>query len=114
MQSLKYQQYFLDTCYYSTNTCPRIPTIIFLALVTIFTLTLTYLIILLLIRIAFVLMTLHLQSHQICFVTVLASFLFFIILNTLTFTSFVFLETNIFGDKTLQLSLHLTKLIMSG
>ena len=90
MQSLKYQQYLLDTCYYSTNTCPRIPTIIFLALVTTFTLTLTYFIIPLLIRIAFVLMTLHLQSHQICFVIVLASFLFFIILNTLTLMSFVF------------------------
>ena len=37
-----------------------------------------------------------------------------IILNALTFMSFVSFGTHIFGDKTLQLPVHLPKLIMNG
>ena len=48
-----------------------------------------------------------------CFVIILASFLFVIILNTLALMSFVAFETNIVGDKTLQLPLHLSKIIMN-
>ena len=59
------------------------------------------------------LLNLHLQSHEICFVIVLASFLFAILLKALTFMSFVSFGTHTFGDKTLQLSLHLSKLIMN-
>ena len=60
-------------------------------------------------------MNLHLQSHEICFVTVFASFLFVIIFNSLTITSFAFFYgTYTFGDKILQLPSHLSKLIMNG
>ena len=58
-----------------------------------------------------VLLNLHLQSHAICFVIFLASILFVIILNALTFMSFVSFRTHIFGDKTLRLLIHLFKLI---
>ena len=44
----------------------------------------------------------------------LASSLFVIILNALTFMSFVSFETHIFGDKTLQLPVYLYKLITNG
>ena len=57
------------------------------------------------------------QSHDICFTIVLASFLFFIILSTLTFASFILLGTHIFPDKQsteIQPPLHLSKLIMNG
>ena len=56
-------------------------------------------------------MNLHLQSHAICFVIFLASILFVIILNALTFMSFVSFRTHIFGDKTLRVLIHLFKLI---
>ena len=42
----------------------------------------------------------------------LPSFLFVIILSFLKFI--YFFETHLFGDKTLQLPLHLSKLIMNG
>ena len=64
-----------------------------------------------------VLLNLHLQSHEMFFIIVLASFLFVIILNTLTFMSFVIFRTHIFGDETLaalQLPLHLSYLFMNG
>ena len=48
-----------------------------------------------------------------CFDMVLPSFLFVIRLNAFTFMPFAFFGTHIFGDKTLQLSLHLPKLIMN-
>ena len=51
----------------------------------------------------FVLLNLHLQSREIFFA--IASFLFFIIYNVLT-TKSVSFRTHIFGDKTLQISLH--------
>ena len=44
----------------------------------------------------------------------LASFLCVIILNALTFISFLSFGTYIFRDKTLQLPVHLFKLIMNG
>ena len=58
--------------------------------------------------------TFHLQSHGILFVIVLAYFLFVIIVNALTFMSFASFGTNIFGDKTLQLPVHLSKITMNG
>ena len=61
-----------------------------------------------------VLLNLHLQSHEICSAVVLVSFLFVIILNALTFMSFISFGTHIFGDKTLQISLHLSKPMMNG
>ena len=42
-----------------------------------------------------VLLNLHLQLHEICFTNVFVSFILVIILNTLTFTSFVLLGTQI-------------------
>ena len=60
-------------------------------------------------------MNFHLQSHEICLITIFVSFLFVIILNTLTFVSFVLLGTHIFMENSsteLQLLLHLSKLIM--
>ena len=60
------------------------------------------------------LLNLHLQLHGICSVVALASTLFFITLNALTFMSFVSFGTRIFGDKTLPLPIHLFKLIMNG
>ena len=47
-------------------------------------------------------------------VIVLTPFLFVIILNPLIFMSFVSFRTHIFGDKTLQLPVHFSKLIMNG
>ena len=66
-----------------------------------------------------VLLNLHLQSHGICFVITLASFLFAIILNALTFMSFFCFVlfcfgTHIFEYKTVKLAAHLSKLIMNG
>ena len=55
-----------------------------------------------------------LQSHEICFTIALASFLFVIILNALTFIYFVSFGTLIFGDQALQLAGHFLKLIMNG
>ena len=55
---------------------------------------------------------LHLQSHETCFIIVLASFLFVIMLNTLTFMSSALFKTHIFVDKSLaelQLPQHLSK-----
>ena len=42
-----------------------------------------------------VLLNLHLQLHEICFTNVFVSFILVIILNTLTFTPFVLLGTQI-------------------
>ena len=62
----------------------------------------------------------HLQSHEICSVIALASFLFVNILNALIFIKcfniyiYVSFGTYIFGDKRLQLLVHLLKLIMHG
>ena len=53
------------------------------------------------------LLSLHLQSHKICPLIALASSLFVIILNALTFMSFASFGTHIFGEKTLQLTVHL-------
>ena len=58
-------------------------------------------------------MNLYLQLHEICFTSVLVLFIFVIILNTLTFISFVSFGICIFGDKTLQLPLHLSKSIIN-
>ena len=52
---------------------------------------------------------LHLKSDEICFINNFASFLFVIILNTLTFTSFALQGKHIFADKSsteLQPPLH--------
>ena len=68
------------------NTCARILTIIFFALMIIFTFTLTCIII---------------------------PFLIWITCCTFTFMSFVSFGTYIFEDKTLQLQVHLPKLIMN-
>ena len=64
-----------------------------------------------------VLLNLHLQSHEICFIIVLALYILFIILRTLTFTSFVSLGTHSFVDQSsiaLQLLLHLSRITMNG
>ena len=47
-------------------------------------------------------------------IIVVASFLLVTILNALTFMPFVSFGTYIFGDKRLQLPLHLSKQIMNG
>ena len=86
------------------NACARIPTIIFFALTIFFTFTLTCFIIPFLFELLVVLLNLHLQSHEICFVIALASFLFIIILNVLLCVSFA---THIFGGKTSQIPVHL-------
>ena len=57
---------------------------------------------------------LHLPSHEIYVVIALASLLFVIILNALIFMSFVSFGTHIFGDETVQLPVHLIKLIING
>ena len=57
-------------------------------------------------------LNLHLQPHQIYFAIVLAWFLFVIILNALTFMYFLSYGTDIIDVNTLQLPLHLLKLIM--
>ena len=49
-----------------------------------------------------------------CSFIALASSLFIIMLNALTFISFVSFGTHSFGDQTLQISVHLFKLIMNG
>ena len=57
-------------------------------------------------------MNLHLQSHEIGFINVLASFVVVIILNTLTFTSFVLLGTHTFVENSstaLELPLYLPR-----
>ena len=59
------------------------------------------------------LLILILQSHKICFVILLALSLSVIILNYLTFMSFVSFGTHNFGDKTLQPPVHLSKLIIN-
>ena len=51
-------------------------------------------------------MYLHLQSHEISSVIILASSLFIIMLNALTFISLVSSGIYLFGNKTLQLPLH--------
>ena len=56
-----------------------------------------------------VLFNLRLQLHGICSVIFCA-----ITLNALTFMSFIAFGTHIFGDETLELPLHLFKLIMNG
>ena len=56
---------------------------------------------------------LHLQSHEVCFTNVFASF---IVLMTLTFTSLVLLGRHILVDTSstaLQIQLHLSRLIMN-
>ena len=63
------------------------------------------------------LLNLHLQSHEVRFIIVLASFVLVKILNTLTFMSFVLFGTQIFVDKSsieLQLPLNLSRIIMNG
>ena len=61
----------------------------------------------------FVLLTFHLQSHEISFA--MFSFTLFILVNALTFRSFgVFFTTHIFGDMALQLPLQSSKLMMNG
>ena len=55
----------------------------------------------------------ELQSHEICSFIALASFLFVIILSALTFMSFVSFWRYLFGDKTLELQVHVFKLIMN-
>ena len=57
-------------------------------------------------------MNLHLQLHEICSVIALALFSFVIILNALTFMSFVSFGTHIFRDQTFPV--HFFKLIMNG
>ena len=47
-------------------------------------------------------------------VIALASFLFVIIFNALTYMSFLPFGKHIFGDKTLPLPVHLFTLIMNG
>ena len=61
-----------------------------------------------------VLLGFYLQSHKICFIIVLASFLSVIKLNTLTCMCFVLLRTYIFGYKILKLPVHLSRLTMNG
>ena len=64
-----------------------------------------------------VLLSLHLQSHEICFTNVLSSFIVVIILNILRFAFFVSLRTYIFVNKSstaLKLPLHLSTLSMNG
>ena len=74
------------------NACTRIPAIVFFVCTTIFTFTLTCFIIPFLIWIICLLLNLHLQLHEICLVIALDSFLYVIILNMKTSTSFSFLE----------------------
>ena len=52
--------------------------------------------------------------YEIFSVIVLALFLFAIISNALTFMSFAFFGSHVFGNKRLQLPVHLFKLIMNG
>ena len=78
-----------------SNTCARIPTIIFYPLMIIFKFTLTCFIFLFWFELHVVLLDLHAQSHEIFFVIVLASFSFAITLNALKFM-FMFLLENIF------------------
>ena len=60
------------------------------------------------------LLNLHLQSYGIRFVIVWTSILFGVILNAFTFMSFGSIWIHIVGDNTLELPLHLPKLIMTG
>ena len=57
--------------------------------------------------------SIKLQSNDIWFALFLASFLFVIMLHALIFMSFVSFGTSIFQNKTLQLSVHLSKLTMN-
>ena len=62
-------------------------------------------------------MNLHLQSHEIVFLNVLASFVLVVRLNNLTFTSFVLLGTHIFEENSsteLELPLHMPRLTMNS
>ena len=61
-----------------------------------------------------VLLNLHLHSQEICSLSALATALFVIILYALIFMFFVSFGTHFFGDKTLQLPVHLIKLIKNG
>ena len=70
-----------------TKTCYRMATIIFFIRKRIFIITLTFIIIPFLLHV--LLSSLHLKSYETIFVNVLASFIFVIILNTLTSTSFI-------------------------
>ena len=90
-----------------TNTCVRIPNIIIFACMIIFTFTLKCLIILFLIWFHVVLLNLYLQSHETCFAVALDLFLSAILLNALTLMSFVSFGTHTFGEKALQLPVHL-------
>ena len=56
----------------------------------------------------------YVMKYVTCFAIVLASLLCVIILNDLSFTSFVSFGTHNCGDKTLQLQIHLSKRIMNG
>ena len=113
-QSLKYQQYFLNITIL-TNTCARIPTLIFFALTIILTFRLSYFIIPSLflitccnIELAYT-TTWNMFCH--CF-----SYMFvcYHIINALTFFSFASFGTHTLGDRTLQLPAHVLKLIMNG
>ena len=79
-----------------TDSCARIPTIIYFALdkMIIFTFTLTCFRIHFWFELHVLLLNLHLQSHEVCFVIVLASF-FVIILNALTFWNTHFWRYNV-------------------
>ena len=108
-QSLKYQQHFLNTIL--TSTCARIPTIIIFAPTIIFTFTLACYIIPFLfwitcctIEFAFTKFAWNMFCH--CF-----NFIF--VCNHIKCVYFSF-GTHNFGDKMLQLPVHLFKLIMNG
>ena len=89
----------------------------FFARAILFTLALTCIIITFLIWITCYAIEFAFTIHEICFTNVLALYIPVIIIHTLTFTSFVLLGTHIFvykSSKTLQLSLHLSRLTMNG
>ena len=58
-------------------------------------------------------MNLHLQSHGICSINILASFIHVIIFNTLTFMTFL-MGTHILSSTALQLLIHFSRLAMNG
>ena len=79
---LKYQQYFSTIL---TNTCAKITTAKFLSHAILFTLALPCIVISFLIWVTCCSIEFAFESHETCFVRVLASFILLIILNTLIF-----------------------------
>ena len=71
----------------------------FFARAIVFTLALTFIIIPFLICFTYCTIGVHLESHKICLTNYFASFALLIILNALTFKSFLSLGTHIFVDK---------------